>query len=360
MKRSCLFLFFFSFLACINLAHSVGKEKPEQPKPAEQPPAPPLPETAPWLTGPLLTPAGQVVPVGFYDIEIYVFGTKTFAQYSRKWNSHDVPFSWSVNPQLLLQFGIGERWDFIAVPQMLYNYNHGPHANRFGDFQTGLDYQPYKHKAVGGSWYPNVKLSLYETFPTGKYKNLSADKNGTDASGAGAYTTTFAVTFSRLFQYTGEHFLDARLYFGYTIQPLIHVHGINVYGGDETTRGRVHLGNTFSTLLGLQYTLTRNWALALDIKNAYQNKTHFSGKTITPVGNGSSDQISLAPAIEYNFSENAGLIGGVWFTVAGRNTSDFYSYVIAFNWYAPIPKSRQHHEYHQHGAGSGKHGGKFM
>jgi hypothetical protein len=50
-------------------------------------------------------------------------------------------------------------------------------------------------------------------------------------------------------------------------------------------------------------------------------------------GGPSSSQYSLAPAIEYNWSQNIGLIGGVWFTVAGQNISQFNSIVIALNYY---------------------------
>jgi hypothetical protein len=41
---------------------------------------------------------------------------------------------------------------------------------------------------------------------------------------------------------------------------------------------------------------------------------------------------SLAPALEYNWSENAGVIAGVAFTVAGRNTSATVMPVMAVNW----------------------------
>jgi hypothetical protein len=50
------------------------------------------------------------------------------------------------------------------------------------------------------------------------------------------------------------------------------------------------------------------------------------------VGSLPSQQVTLAPAIEYNFSEHWGLIAGMWFTVHVHNTSNFVSGVIALNY----------------------------
>jgi hypothetical protein len=45
-----------------------------------------------------------------------------------------------------------------------------------------------------------------------------------------------------------------------------------------------------------------------------------------------SIQYSLAPAIEYNWSEKLGLIAGCWLTIAGKNSRKFTSGVIALNY----------------------------
>ncbi|MES2122546.1 MAG: hypothetical protein V4492_07205, partial [Chlamydiota bacterium] len=80
-------------------------------------------------------------------------------------------------------------------------------------------------------------------------------------------------------------------------------------------------------------------ALALDIQYQHNNKTRFSGHkgrtrgVRNVVGGPSSEQFSLAPAFEYNFTYNVGLIAGCWFTVAGRNALEFASGVVAINIY---------------------------
>ena len=95
----------------------------------------------------------------------------------------------------------------------------------------------------------------------------------------------------------------------------------------------------FSTDLAFEYTLTQNWALALDVLYVHNNHTRFSGHKGSTygipnsVGGPSSEQFSLAPALEYNWSSNCGVIAGVWFSVAGRNTADFINGVVAINIY---------------------------
>jgi hypothetical protein len=41
-------------------------------------------------------------------------------------------------------------------------------------------------------------------------------------------------------------------------------------------------------------------------------------------------QISFAPEVEYNFSQSSGLLAGVWFTVAGKNSSAFASAFLTY------------------------------
>ena len=67
--------------------------------------------------------------------------------------------------------------------------------------------------------------------------------------------------------------------------------------------------------------------LALDLVQNYAagfrlNGTNAAGGSVQSSGS-SSTSIGLAPAIEYNFSGRAGLIVGVAFSVAGRNTSSY-------------------------------------
>lgn len=72
---------------------------------------------------------------------------------------------------------------------------------------------------------------------------------------------------------------------------------------------------------------TQRWVLALDLVQNYAagfrlNGTNAMGGSVQSTS-GSSTTIALAPAIEYNFSSRMGLIVGVEFSAAGRNTPSY-------------------------------------
>ena len=290
-----------------------------------------LPPDLPWLTGPLLTPSGHVVPAGHWNFEPYLFVTTTYGQYDSKWNSHSTPNFYNLNVQVPIQYGIVNPIDMQIVPQFSWNHTDGASEWVLNDLPIILDIQLLSDKPH--KWWPAIKLTFEVSAPIGKYQHLSASKLGTDAGGDGSWDPTAALVFSRLFHFKEAHFLAPRLYFGYTVPNPVHVKNLNFYGGAKGTRGKVYPGNTFITLLGLEYSLSANWALACDFEYIHQNKTRFSGKTIVPVTSPSSEQFSIAPAFEYNWSANVGLIAGAWFSFAGRNSSDFASGIIAVNIY---------------------------
>jgi hypothetical protein len=51
------------------------------------------------------------------------------------------------------------------------------------------------------------------------------------------------------------------------------------------------------------------------------------------VGTPSTSLLTLAPAIEYNFTQTIGVIVGSWFTLKGRNANRFVSAAAALNYY---------------------------
>lgn len=333
---------------------------------------PNAPEESPWLTGPLLTPSAHSVPGGFINIEPYLFVTDTFGAYNSHWKSHSLANkNISGNVQLSLQIGLTERWDCQLTPQGFYTHvEHAGTAVRFGDLPAGVDFQILKDRP--DRWYPAIKLALKELFPTGKFQRLNPHKDGADISGGGSYATTVGLVFGKLYHFKDVYFLNSRLAVGYTVPSAVRVHGFNAYGGGFGTNGKVYPGNIFNAIIGLEFTLSRNWAFALDILEVYGNRTRFSGKKghtapgiKAAVGGPSFNQLSLAPAIEYNFNEALGIIAGPWFSVAGRNTAEFVSGVFAVNWYGALIPAKKHKTakkhwwqrfHHTHGGGGGSGG----
>jgi hypothetical protein len=223
--------------------------------------------------------------------------------------------------------------------QWQFNEQQGKHGNGFGDSTAGVGFPIL----VEGLHTPAIRVTFTETFPTGRYQHLSSKKNGLDAAGAGSYQSSFGVRLGKLVFWSYKHPMNLRASFTYTVATPVRVHGFNTYGGGFGTKGTVRPGNSASANAAFEYSFTQRWVFATDLVYTWANATTFHGNpgtkadgTPASVGNGYNDQLSLAPALEYNPYANLNFIGGVWFDVYGKNTSKFISGIIScsysFSW----------------------------
>lgn len=288
---------------------------------------------APWFTGPLLATSANTIPPKHVNFEPYLFFFASTASYNSHWQKISHPTFYSLISQNYVQVGINSFMDFQVVPQLIYQFTQGVRSTQIGDLPLVVDFQLLKDQA--GTWKPSIKLALKSTAPIAKYEHLNPEKLGSDGAGTGSWLPTLGLAFSKLFHTGRNHFLSLRLSCNYTIPNSVSVKGLNVYGGATDTKGRVYPGNVFTCDAAFEYNLTQNWVLASDLYYARSSKTTFKGNpgTFGNIGNPSSDQLSLAPAIEYNWTINVGLITGAWFTLAGRNSNYFRASVTALNIY---------------------------
>ncbi|KTD63719.1 Fe-S protein [Legionella santicrucis] len=282
---------------------------------------------SPWFTGPLLAPAGKTIPAGHVNIEPYGF----FTGYPKGYrNIEGVP---------IISVGIASFLDLQTSIPYDYSWVNGEHGNGIGDYSVALGMQVLRQQE--NSWLPDLRFVVQEVFPTGRYENLDPKKLGTDQTGLGAFQTLFGFNFQKLMQLKNEHYLRTRLSLvGVKFSDVI-IHGPNVFGGGSKTQGRVRLKNAYSADFAIEYTLTQNWVPVFEVLYAHSPESQFDGNPgFTPggtatagVGGGSNEQVSFAPALEYNFTSNLGVIGGVWFSVTGPNSSKFVSGVFAINYF---------------------------
>jgi hypothetical protein len=295
---------------------------------------------APWFTGPLLATSATVVPVGHFGIEPYFYAVDNFASYQENWSPRSQIPLWNLIYQVYMWVGLTQWCDLQIAPAWQWSYRGGPARWEIDDLSVKLEFQLYRDTLPHKSWIPSIKFSVLEILPIGNYKNLDPFKRRTDLSGWGSYTTLFQLAFGREFQISGVHWIQARLVLDYQISTPAHVSGFNAYGGGYGAHGTVYPGQQFQFDAALEYTLTRNWALACDFVGTIQGSSRFTGDpgmiepTIPAVDKTQpSIQYSIAPAIEYNWSDEIGIIAGGWFTVAGKNISRFFTGVVAFNYY---------------------------
>lgn len=296
-------------------------------------------QPTPWFTGPLLTPSAHVIPYGHQNYEPYVYWVRSDGSYDRHWKAHSYPLFTDVFFQMSMQFGVAPYTEFDITPQFAYNNTKGIHSWRVSDLPVTLAFQLLKDSP--GEWYPAIKLRFSANVPLGRYDRLDPKKLQVDVGGSGSWSPDVGLVFSRLFHVSGHQFFSWRMFLGYTIPNHVSVRGLSIYGGAPSTgsssgtKGSVKLGSSFVCLQGFEYSLTQNWVFALDVSYQHSARQTFSGKTPpgTHVDGPSSEHVILAPALEYNWNSDIGLIVGPSFSVAGRNADRFISYVAALNIY---------------------------
>jgi hypothetical protein len=289
----------------------------------------------PWYAGPLLTGSAHVLPAGKFNAQPYLFVTANHARYDNNGHSHSINHDIiTINPLAILQFGVINRWlDGYVQGQLVNNRQDGHASTAAGDTKGGLGVGLLKE----GVYCPALKFIVNQTFPTGRYKHLNPKKGGIDATGGGSYATTLTLNFAKIvWWWMLDHPMNFRLSTNYFIPAHVAVKGFNAYGGGDGTRGIVKPGQGFIGNFGYEFSFTQEWVFALDTQYTYFAKAKFTGNpgrdsagATATVGGPLSEQLSLAPAIEYNPTPNIGVIGGVWFTVWGRNSLNFLSGIIS-------------------------------
>lgn len=294
---------------------------------------------APWFTGPLLAPAGHTIPKGHTNLEIYGLDIFTNGRYDNFGTIlHSPTFrSFVVNP--LITHGFTEWLDVQFNAPYVYNSTRGAHYSRLGDVALTFGFQLIEQNNSPKRM--DVRVLVQETIPTGRYDHLNPAKYGTDSTGLGSYHTQLGLDFQYLWQVFQTHYLRTRLILTRLYTASTYVAGLNSYGGTIVTAGKVKPGAENGIDLAFEYTLTQNWVAVMEGTMTDGQATRFNGiLTIgnlggpdAAIGHGRYKVKALAPALEYNFSGNLGLIGGVWFPVSGKNTSHFMTYVLALNAY---------------------------
>lgn len=289
----------------------------------------------PWYAGPLLTPSAHILTPGLVNIQPYLFYTNNYAKFDEHGHSHKISNIHTINPTVPVLIGMLPWVDLSFNVQGIWNQGKKQYTGFWGDTSVALGFGLLSE----GPYRPALLFGVKETFPTGRYQKLNPKKGGTDATGGGSYNTTLSFNISKVLWWVALHPMNFRVSLNYSLPALVTVRGFNAYGGGTGTHGRVHPGNTFQGDFGYEYSFTQKWVAALDIVYVYSQKTTFSGKrgftapgasgVPATVGGPFNDQLSLAPALEYNPNANLSFIVGTWFSVWGRNSFNFASAVFS-------------------------------
>jgi len=291
-----------------------------------------------WWTGPILAAGAATLPTGHALVEPYVYNIRSRGRYDADGQRHTGPKSQTYGSLTYLLYGFTDSITAGVIPRFAHNDVTGaPDTSGvgFGDFTLQGAYRLATFRE--GSFVPTMSFVVQETLPTGKYDRLG--DRPSDGTGSGAYTTTLSLYSQYFFWMPNGRILRTRLNFSYALPDTVSVRDTSVYGTGEGFRGHARPGRAFVAGASWEYSATRNWVLALDAVYENDTSTRVNGTHFLPGGlqtplsrsSGSSDSFTLAPAIEYNFNSQIGLIVGALFTASGRNTGATFAPVAALN-----------------------------
>ncbi|WP_162875526.1 transporter [Sphingomonas crusticola] len=294
-----------------------------------------------WLTGSLFSNTAATLPKGHILIEPYLYDSITTGSFSAAGSRSAQPVQHGVRQLTLILYGLTDRLTLGALPQFGYNDTSalsGRSRVGFGDLPLRVQYKINDFTA--GRFMPTVSVAFDLILPTGAYQNLGSF--APNALGTGAHTARLATYLQRNFPIPGIRTLRARLNISYSISSRPSVAGRSSYATPPRFRGQARLGDAFSLLAATEFSLTQNWAVALDYIYARAGKTVISGDAATRTGAPEgyvsyrrifprSESFELAPAVEYNLSSRVGLIAGASISLWGRNSPAGIRPAIALN-----------------------------
>jgi hypothetical protein len=271
--------------------------------------------SARW-TGPMLASTAETLPQGHFYTEPYFFdgisggdhhpGSSGFYQYG-----------------LLDTLTVGLQPSFATATNRL------DRGMAIGDLkllsQLRLTHFTPEHRI------PTIAIVLNEVLPTGKSDRLGARQEG---HGSGSFATEIGVNVQQYFLLKNGRLLRARINVLERVPYGADVHGRSVYGTGPGFRGHASPGRTTTLIGAVEYSLTRSWVLAFDVIRESGSRTRLTGRY---VGSGpvvkqefpSTRNIGFAPAVEYNWSDRAGVLFGVWVSPKGHNTAASVTPAIA-------------------------------
>lgn len=303
-------------------------------------PVSPLPLTArqsqedAWWTGPMLANSAETLSPGHFLLEPYLYDIST---------AHTN----SYGSRTYLLYGLADRLSVGVIPVFGYNtVSGGPNSSGvgFGDFTVQAQYRLTEFHE--GSWMPTTAIMVQETFPTGKYDQLG--NRPSDGIGSGAYTTTLALNSQMYFWLPNGRILRMRFDVSEAFSQSTSVDGVSVYGTAAGFHGNAKPGNALFADLSWEYSITQRWVVAFDAIYSHDRNTLVTGYSLLNPGNpipggmpaatnirmnsGSSSAFGFAPAIEYNWTPNLGVLFGTRVVLAGQNTTRTVTPAIAINY----------------------------
>lgn len=280
-----------------------------------------------WWTGPMLAPSAATLPRGHFLIEPYLYDVTS-------------PHSNGFGSLTYINYGLADRLTVGMIPIFGFNkINNGLNSSNVGVGDLTLQAQYGLTKFHDGGWIPTTSVAIQEALPTGKYDQL--DDRPSDGLGSGAYTTTLALYSQTYFWLPNARILRMRFNVSAALSSNVNVRDVSVYGTEAGFRGHSEPGASFLVDASWEYSLTRRWVLASDATYRHNGNTLVIGNNILNrngaqssgirTDSGSSEAFALAPAVEYSWKPNLGVLLGARLILGGHRTATSITPAVAIN-----------------------------
>jgi hypothetical protein len=282
-----------------------------------------------WWTGPMLANSAATLPRGHFLVEPYVYDEIT-------------PHSNGFGSLTYILYGLANRLTVGAIPTFGFDkLSDGPSSSGVGRGDLTALAQYRLTQFHESRWIPTTSLEVQETFPTGKFDRLG--DRPSNGLGGGAYTTTLSLNSQMYFWLPNNRLLRMRFNLSRAFSSSPKVEGVSVYGTGADFRGHAYPGRSFFVDASWEYSLTRGWVVALDATYRRNGATTANGidlpepggaqnPTGVRISSGSSEAFGFAPAIEYSWKHNLGVLLGTRVIALGHNTPATITPAVAINY----------------------------
>jgi hypothetical protein len=273
-------------------------------------------QSARW-TGPMLASNAETLPQGHFYTEPYFFDVMV--------NGDHHPGSSG-----FYQYGLLDSVTIGVQPAFATNTNRPGSGMTIGDFKllslVRLTHFTPEHRI------PTVAIVVNEVVPTGKYDRLGARQEG---HGSGSFATEIGLNVQHYFLLRNGRLLRGRINLLQRFSHGTDVEDRSVYGTALGFRGHASPGARSTMIAAIEYSLTREWVLALDVIWEATARTTVKGRygsdPMVKQSFSSSRYVGFAPAIEYNMSDRTGVLFGIWINPKGHNSSSNVTPAIAIS-----------------------------
>ena len=270
-------------------------------------------KSARW-TGPMLASNAETLPQGHFYTEPYFYDVMVAGD-------HHPGSSGFYQYGLLNSLTVGLQPSFATTTNRLGGMT-------IGDFkllsQLRLTHFTPEHPV------PTIAIVLNEVLPTGKFDRLAPGQVG---HGSGSFATEIGMNVQQYFLLKNGRLLRARINLLHSLPYGTHVSSRSVYGTGDGFSGHAKPGAKTTLIGAVEYSLTREWVLALDVIRESTGKSRLhcvdaNGALVERTFPAGRD-VGFAPAVEYNWSDRAGILLGVWITPKGHNSPSTVTPAIA-------------------------------